>query len=287
MTEEVLQAPATDDPAATKPEAEQSDGVNTGAPVEETDEAKNERIQKEAAEASRKREDKRRESIQRRMDELTAEKYQARKLAEDLAEQNKKILAMLEGKQATANPSDGEPKREQFESYEDFVTARAEYRAEAKASAAVRAELEKFQRESRAAQESTARETEAKAIEREFLQRRAEAEKQFPDFKTVIDGWEPQIPGDVADLILRLPDGPAISYHLAKNPALEDQLRDAPKHLQGVILGEIRSTLKASTKETTAPPPCKPVGSRAAPSSDAAYTGDPEGYFAWARKHLK
>lgn len=287
MTEEVLQAPATENPAESKPETANAEGVNTGAPVEETDEEKNKRIQDEAAEASRQREEKRRASVQRRMDELTAEKYEARKQLQEAMEQNRRMLAMLEGKNAAPSQANAEPQRDQFDSYEDFVTARAEFRAEMKAQAAVKTELERFQRESKETQARTAQETEAKAVEREFLQRRAEAEKRFPDFREVVDGWEPQIPGEVADLILRLPDGPAISYHLAKNPALEGQLRDAPKHMQGVILGEIRSALKAATSETKAPPPGKPVGSKAATTTDGNYSGDPDGYMAWARKNLK
>lgn len=286
MTDEVLQAPATEQTAELKPEAANADGVNTGAPVEETDEQKNERIQNEAAEASRKREEKRRESIQRRMDELTAEKYAARKEAEELREMNRRMLALVEGKQPQTSAS-AEPQRDQFDSYEDFVTARAEYRAEAKAQAAVKAELERFQRESKEAQARTAQETEARTVEREFLQRRAEAEKRFPDFREVVNDWEPKIPAEVADLIMRLPDGPSISYHLAKTPALEAQLRDAPAHMQAVILGEIRATLKSATSETKAPPPGKPVSSKSATTTDGDYTGNPDGYFEWARKNLK
>lgn len=293
MTTE-LQASATDPaeglPADPAPETVAAEGAS-GAPTEESDEEKNRRIQAEAAEESRKRAERRQASIEKRFAELTAEKYEARKQAQALVEQNAKLTAMLEGKQPAQPAASGEPTRDQFESYEDFVTARAEYRAEQRA---VKAAQELIERENRSRQELESRrsqETERQQVEREFLTRKAEAVKSFPDFQEVINGWEPNIPEGVAELILRLPDGPLIGYHLAKSPELEARLRDAPAYMQGIVLGEIRTALKSSQatpKESTkAPAPGSPVTPKVSASTTTEYNGDPEGYFAWARKHLK
>jgi hypothetical protein len=260
-----------------------------GAPeVVETDEQKNARIQAEQAEKNRAREEKRQSSIQRRMDELTADKYAERKRADELAAQNARILALLEGSKATsAQPASGEPTREQFESYEDFISARAEYRAEQKAEAAVKQALEQFTKTQQESTTKAAKETEQQKVEKQFLERRAAAEKELPDYREVIEDWEPKLPDSVVDLIVRLEDGPLITYHMAKNPALEAQFRDSPPHMHGILLGQLLATLKSSTKESAAPKPGKPVTGKVAASDGSAYTGDPEGYMAWARKNLR
>jgi chemotaxis protein histidine kinase CheA len=247
----------------------------------ETDEEKNKRVLDEAAEKARQKEERRQQSVQKRIDELTADKYAARNQAEQLAKQNAQILALLEGKNTQQAQYTGEPLREQYESYEDFVTARAEYRADQKVTQA----LEKFQRtqqetETRAKQEQSEREA-----EKQFLSRREAVAKEFPDFQDVIDEWRPQLPDAVANMIIRLPDGPLLSYHLAKNPSLEAQFREQPEYMHGILLGQLISSLKVSTKVTNAPAPGKPLGNKSSPSNEAP--SDPALYMAWAKKNLR
>ena len=80
--------------------------------VEETDEQKNERVQKESA----ARAEKRANSIQKRMDELTADKYAERKRADELAENNARLMAMIEENKAPQKQAETEtePQREHF-----------------------------------------------------------------------------------------------------------------------------------------------------------------------------
>lgn len=288
MNEENQQTAAENAVTLPDQEALASKVGDSGAPeTVETDEQKNTRIQAETAEANRKREEKRQSSIQRRMDELTADKYAERKRADELAQQNAKILALLEGKQNPPPTAKGEPTREQFESYEDFITARAEFRAEQKASTAVQQALEKFTKTQEEGQTKAARETEQQKVEKQFLERRAAAEKELPDYRDVIEDWEPKLPDSVVDLIVRLEDGPLITYHMAKNPALEAQFRDSPPHMHGILLGQLLATLKGSAKETAAPKPGKPVTGKPAASDGNGYSGEPEGYYAWAKKNLR
>ena len=248
---------------------------------EETDEEKNARVAQEAAERARHKEEKRQQSVQKRFNELTKEKYAAQALATQLAEQNAKILALIEGKQSTTQPS-GEPTRDQFTDYEDFVTARAEYRAEQKALAAI----EKFTREQQEKSTVAERETSAKTAERQFLERRDAIEKTIPDFKEVVADWEPQLPNNVAELITKMVDGPLIAYHMAKNPELEKQFRDQPVELHGILLGQLSATLKSTQKVSAAPAPGKPVAGKPV-ASEGDYTGPPEGYYAWANKQQR
>ena len=249
---------------------------------DETDEEKNARVAQEAAERARHKEEKRQQSVQKRFNELTAEKYASQKLATQLAEQNAKILAMLEGRQTVAQPS-GEPTRDQFENYEDFVTARAEYRAEQKAQVII----EKFTKEQEEKSKSREQETSAKTAEKQFLERRDAIQKSIPDFREVVEDWEPNLPNNVAELITKMTDGPLIAYHMAKNPELEKQFREQPAELHGILLGQLSATLKSPQKAiSAAPAPGKPVAGKPS-ASDGDFTGNPEDYYAWAMKQQK
>jgi hypothetical protein len=262
--------------------------VTDGAPdtpeVVETEEEANERVKQESEKAAGQREEKRRQTFQSRINEVTRDRNEAQKMASQLAEQNARILALLEGKApAATQATGGEPKRDQFTEYEDFVTARAEYRAEQKAQAVI----ESFRREQEQTQSKRTQETEQGAAERQFETRRNELAKTLPDFKDVVRDWEPKLPGSVVDMILRMPDGPLIGYHMAKNPELEAKFNDQPAFMHGIILGQLSQTLKSSAKTvSTAPAPGKPVGGMSAPQT-GDYTGSPEGYTAWAKKHMK
>jgi hypothetical protein len=247
----------------------------------ETDEEKNARVAQEAADRAKHKEEKRQQSVQKRFNELTAEKYAAQKLVTQLAEQNAKILAMMEGRQATVQPS-GEPTRDQFADYEDFVTARAEYRAEQKAQAII----EKFSQEQEEKKSSSERESAAKSAEQKFLERRDAIEKTIPDFKEIVEDWEPNLPDNVAKLITRMVDGPLIAYNMAKNPELEKQFRDQPEELHGILLGQLSASLKSPQKVTSAPAPGRPVAGKPS-SNDGEFTGNPEDYYAWAQKQQK
>lgn len=279
---EEVQTPAAES-AETQPEtSEKPENGETGAPEVETDEEKNARVAAEDAERTKKREEKRQQSVQRRINELTAEKHAANEMAKQALEQNAKILAMLEGKQTPTQAPQGEPTRDQFTDYEEFVTARAEWRAEQKTQAI----LEKYAKEQQEHSTKRERETAERTAEREFLERRNAIEKTIPDYRETVSDWEPKLPNEVVEMIVRLPDGPLISYHLAKNPELEAQFREQPAYMHGVLLGQLSATLKTSTKTVSAAPaPGKPVASR--PSSSNEPPSDPSLYLAWAKKHLK
>lgn len=261
--------------------------VNSGATdtpqIAETDEEKSAREATEAEAESKRQEEKKRKSIDKRFAELTAEKHEARALAKQLADQNAAILALMGGQKNTQNqPVSGEPTREQFGEYEDFVTARAEYRAEQKAKQL----FESHVKEQQQAAENTAQQQRASQTERLFVERKNEVAKTLPDYNEVLEDWEPSLPQSVERMIIDLEEGPLIAYHLAKNPALEKKFQGQSVAMQGVILGQLLATLKAPAKVTQAPEPGKPVGTRSAPS-DGEFTGNPEEYYAWAQKQQK
>lgn len=286
MSDDDLQAATPEEVVETSevPAEEPTTDEADTSEAQETDEQKNERVQREAQE----RAEKKSRGVQKRLDELTREKYEERKRADDLVALNARLVAMMEAKSApAATQADGEPDREQFKTadgyYDDVAYLRAVARYDAKVQA--RELLEQQQKIQQETSKKQTAEQEAQAAQREFVQRAKEVKKTIPDYQDVIDDWSPDLPESVQEMIVRLPDGPLLAYHLAKNPELESQFSSQPAYMHGVLLGQLITTLKSSSKTTTAPPPGKPVQSKAGTATEPP--SDPEQYRAWADKHLR
>lgn len=276
-----LEKPAQAAESETAPDktgAEQADATDATEKVAETDEQKNERVTREAKEASEKRS----RGVQRRIDELTADKHAERKRADELAATNARILALLEAKQTGTTKPAGEPTRDQFGDYEDFIIARAEHRAELKASAvtetASKAVQERLERDSATREEQAAMADYSKR-EREFA-------AKTPDFAKVVEESDGiRIPAGVHHMITRMADGPVIAYHMLKNPALAEQFNTQPEYMHGILLGQLSATLKSPQKSSTAPAPGRPASSKTGSATEPP--SDPELYRAWADKHMR
>ena len=277
---EVATPNASLDEVVTTPEPVEQDIPTETDTVEETDEQKNERVQKESA----ARAEKRANSIQKRMDELTADKYAERKRADELAENNARLMAMIEENKTPQKQAETEPQRDQFNTDLDYFKSVAKF--EAKQEALKLAWQDKQERQAETSRMSV--ENQKLEVAKEFRAREVKVEKELPDYKEVIEDWSPRLPNSTAEMILRLPDGPLIAYHLAKNPDLEKTLLEQPEYLHGVTLGQMLATIKSSSKTTAAPSASKTVGTTSSSSSDATeYRGDPEHYLAWAAKNLR
>lgn len=118
------------------------------------------------------------------------------------------------------------------------------------------------------------------AIQQAFATRTAEFRKTTPDFDVILSNPAlPQLAPEAARAVIKADNGPAIAYHLGKNPDLavriskmtvEDQ-KAAVYRLEGQIIrttSETKDTkepskvvTKAPAKVTKAPPPPKPVSS--------------------------
>lgn len=246
----------------------------------ETDEQKNERALAEETTKRAAKEEKRQLGVQRRIDELTAARYQEKARADAL----QSILDSNLGKGNQPQSKEAsEPNRDNFESYEDYLEAKASYKAEQ----IVQKHLEQYQTQQKEVTTRNQAEQSRKESERQFLERRATLEKEIPDYRDIVEDWDTSsLPSSLVDMLIKLPEGPLVSYHMAKNPALEAQFRDQPEYMHGVILGQLIASLKSSPKISAAPAPGKPVSSSKAGSSTEP-PSDPEQYFAWAQKNLR
>ena len=206
-------------------------------------------IQREKAKAERRSE--------RHNGELKA---QLEKLAESINE--------LRSKPQTdaAKAAEAAPKREQFDTYEDFVEAKAEY----KAIQRVMDELGK--RDSQAA-EQTQKQTNERA-QREFekaTHARIEAgRKDFADFDAVInDAFEDGLIPAGSPLhyaLIEDEEGHKMAYHLAKNPDDAERIGALPERAMLRELGKLSVKL-AAKPAANKPPPIDPIGGRGNPGT--------------------
>lgn len=164
----------------------------------------------------------------------------------------------------SSNPEKA-PARGDFESYEDFVEARALHVARQEA----KKELEAFKSESKKEREES---TKAKA-EKEFGARVSEVieagRKAFPDFDAVINdaAEEGLLPAPGSTLHRAIMDsemGEKLAYHLAKNPAEAERLQKLS------MLGQIRELGKLEDKLSAKKEPretMEPIGGRPSTTS--------------------
>lgn len=261
MTDDVMQdqQAALDDSAAGASEAgvspEQDVSGNTdNAELEAkgavTPEQQEENERKEA-EKRAAREDRKQRSLDRRFAELTEARYQEKARADQLERQ----LQALRQQALVQQPS-GEPVREQFENYEDFIAARAEYRAEQRSLRVI----EEHTRNERLRQQLAEREFSAKREAQQFVDRAREFAKATPDFHEVMEDANVEVPDSVLAMIRRSPDGPALAYHLVKQPELAQQFYESSPEMHGFLLGQMAATLKATTaRQVSNAPPARKV----------------------------
>lgn len=243
----------------------------------ETDEQKNARVQEEDAERRRVKEEKRQAGVQKRFDEITAEKYREKARADLLQEEIERLRNPVQKTEAS-----GEPKREQFEEYEDYLRASAKFEAQQ----LVKEQMEQFQRTQKESATVSQMEQSRKEKEAKFIERRTAIEKEIPDYREVVEDADYNLPAHAVNLIVELEEGPLIGYHLAKNPALAAQFNGKSPEMQGFLMAQLVSTLKSAPKVSSAPAPGKPVSSSKA-SSSTEPPSDPEQYLAWAKKNMK
>lgn len=257
--ETVVEAPASPEQATVAP--------GTTETVAESDEQKAERLLK----AKQIREDRARRRVQDRFNEMADERR-------SLQRQVEQLTALALGRTQQPVPQDAEPKRDSFDSYEAYLEAKAEWKAERKVESALARDRQ--ERQQREQQQGVAQQTQHVAAE--FERRQSEFAKQHADYREVVlENDDVQIPDSALALIPMLPEGHVAAYAIGKNPDLAQSLWGKPPYVQAAILGQIAAAFKSSPQVSNAPPPSKPVAPRAVPSADISDTDSTE---EWMRK---
>ncbi len=163
--------------------------------------------------------------------------------------------------QPRGNGEAKEPKRDDFESYEAYVEARAEWRADRKVD-------ERLKKRDEEQQHRTAAEKQQERAAA-FRKRTEELAKEMPDFRDVLA----EATADPESAVSRLHAEPvdecenpaAVLYHLAKNPDEAERIASLPAAKQAREIWALDARLKSGApakQPSKAPAPINPVGGK-------------------------
>lgn len=210
-------------------------------------------------------EEKRQSKFARRLDRHKARAVAAETEARLLREE----LARIKAASAPAPKADDKPRRDQFETDEDYVAALAEKTAERKAAETIEAD-----RKAREANDKAARQREADArIAEVWTKREAEFKATTKDYEDIVT---PFVEDDLQHFseaarrsILDSDVGPALLHYLATHAEDAERIADLPAYRQAAELGKIEVRLTRPARRTSnAPEPITPVKSGASGTKD-------------------
>ena len=248
MSEEIVESGATPEP-----QGEQVEQPNNAAPAAET-------VQPDPAEEERKS----RGGFQNRIDRLTREKYQLAQEREQLAQR------VAEYEQRLQQQQPQQATQQQYDSYEEFVAAKA--REEAIAAVRQMTEQQRMQ-----AEQARQREAHTKLVG-DFLSSANQLAAELPDYETVAGAV--QMGGAVGQALLRNDQGAHLAYYLGQNPQEHMRIEQLAGQDSVVAARELaRLEAKAvaliqSRSRSSASPQGKPLGVAPAVNSREPSTSD-------------
>lgn len=242
-------------------QTEQTD-TPQGAGVAETEipdtQATEQTPEGEGSEGTPKKQDSGDESkgYQRRINRLTAEKYRKAAEAERLAQENAQLMARLQALQGQpAVPANTGPKQEDFQSYEDYLQARAAHVSRTEALKAVQQYQQFSAQQTTRAQQAAAE----RAAEQAFQMRADKAREAYADFDESTEWLTGQVPPAVVGLLAASENSADLLYFLGKNPAELERIKALPPILQLREAALLELKAKPQTKTTKASAPINPV----------------------------
>lgn len=251
---QVIPAPAQDNnaEAAQQPSSEAQQPApqdGTGAStVAETDAEKAERIVQER----KARQERARRNQEAAMRRLAQERDEFKAALLDVT---RKGLPAAQPQQV-AQPKDGPPRREDFQTWEEYEDARVDWRVETKAREREEKLVQQLHHAQRAQQQQALMESHA--------QRNEQFAQQVPDFEEVTARDDIIVPDVAGEAIMSLPNGPEVLYAIGKMPQIAAHLHTLTPAQQAAFVGQLSASLMYRPPQVSkAPPPGTPVGGKA------------------------
>jgi len=188
--------------------------------------------------------------VQKRLDELT------RRIHEERSEKER-LIGLLESRQPV--DSGNAPDRGDFENYEDYLEARAEYKAEQKINKVLADRDDKVRK-------SQEQDRQGKMAD-SWAQKTDTARERYPDFDAVTMRDDITVSQQMAQAMLAMDDGADIAYYLGKNQNEAERLAKLDSISVAIEIGKLASKI-ATLEKTKAPPPITPVGAARSGSKD-------------------
>lgn len=200
--------------------------------------------------------------VQKRIDRLTREKYRHQAELEVARRELETLRNRQPEQRQTTTQAEGAPKPEQFSSYEDFLEAKAEWKAEQKVAEVLSRQAENNKRQSVQAEHAKLQQTWEKSVD--------EAIGIYDDFEEVALALDIPVSDLMADAIKRAEKGADVLYYLGKNREVAAKIAGMDPLSAAIAIGRIEATIArpAAKKATGAPPPINPVGARSSPAKD-------------------
>ena len=195
--------------------------------------------------------------VQNRIDKLTQQRYEREARIRELE-------AMISENERKAQASQPDPDPSQFDTWEKYLDAKVEFEAGKKIR-----EIE---------QQRTIQQKNAERFAN-FNERAAAIRQANPDYDAVLQSAAVNVSNAVMETILESDDGPAVAYHLAKNPTELYRLNAMSERQQVLELGRISARLSAKVPErkvTQAPPPAPAVKATGSGSKSVSDMTDKE-----------
>lgn len=191
--------------------------------------------------------------VQRRIDRAVRQKYEAEARAKMLEE---RLSALERESRPVHKPTEGAPKLEDFDNFDDYIDAKADYVATKKINETL-TEREKRQ------QAEQAQAAQVRTVEG-WNKRVASATAEMPDFHDVVSNADVPLSRPMAEVIMASDAGPKLAYYLATHQDEAEDISAMPPIAAIRALTRIEDKLAAETaKASKAPPPVNPVGTKA------------------------
>jgi hypothetical protein len=180
-----------------------------------------------------------------------------RNQARDLARVNERLLNLMEqsllGKAPHVEQPSGPPQREDFDNYEAYLEAKADFQV-----------AEKF-KEVEARADKARQETELRDREATWQKLEQKAAKKYEDYEDVVLSDDLAITPIMAAAIKDAREiGPDIAYFLGKNPDEASRIAKLQPAAQVREIGKIEARLESKAepakRQSKAPPPIEPIG---------------------------
>ncbi len=212
--------------------------------------------------------------VQKRIGELVREREEAKRETEYWREQ-----AMKGQPKAEPIKNDEKPKVDQFQSYEEYLEALADYKAEQKFTERERKREQETQQERATREFNDMRATFAERIE--------QAAEKYEDFEEVAFSEDVPVSEAMATAIMQSDLGPDLLYHLGQNPKEAARIARLPPIAAIRELGKLEAKLSEppTKRASKAPEPISPVGTRAEVGKDPSKMTDAE-WMKWRESEL-
>jgi hypothetical protein len=216
-------------------------------PAEAAKEPPKEATPGDEAAAPEKPEDPKRKSARERIHELTAQKYEAQRRADEAISEARRLREQLQ-KRPEIDPND-------YDAQQDERLRRV-----------VKSErFDETVAEARSAQEAA-----AEARSTVFMAKVEAARERIPDLDAALGDFSKlPVTQDTAELIAESEKAAEIAYYLAKNPDQAIRIANLPPVKQGAALKDIEHKISAGTprRTTNAPPPPPMIGASSSPAT--------------------